>query len=146
MSTQETGLDWITFSTSHQLGWIECTRNILDLKYLKVNITQQRNPQIKFQVWNPQTCYRLKISFKNDQSCCFSPLQFKIFPCSVVLQSQHYEYSLQLLSNIMSTFLNKKKKILYFSLPLNYHWVLYRGFYSTSEHGKILKYKGLRQD
>ena len=46
----------------------------------------------------------------------------------------------------MSTFLNKKKKILIFSLPLNYRWVLYRGFYSTSEHGKILNYKGLRQD
>ena len=23
ISTQETGLDWITFSTSHQVGWIE---------------------------------------------------------------------------------------------------------------------------
>ena len=28
MSTKETGLDWITFSTSHQVGWIECILNI----------------------------------------------------------------------------------------------------------------------
>ena len=32
MSTQETGLDWITFSTSHQIGWIECILNIPDYK------------------------------------------------------------------------------------------------------------------
>ena len=28
MSTKETGLDWIIFSTSHQVGWIECILNI----------------------------------------------------------------------------------------------------------------------
>ena len=32
MTTQETGLDWITFSKSHQVGWIECIRNIPDEK------------------------------------------------------------------------------------------------------------------
>ena len=32
MSTQETGLDWITFLTSHQVGWIECILNIPDQK------------------------------------------------------------------------------------------------------------------
>ena len=30
MSTQETGLDWITFSTSRQVGWIGCILNIPD--------------------------------------------------------------------------------------------------------------------
>ena len=38
-------------------------------EYLKVNITQQRNPQMKCQVWNPETRSRLKISFRDDQSC-----------------------------------------------------------------------------
>ena len=28
MSTKETGLDWIIFSTSHQVGWIECILSI----------------------------------------------------------------------------------------------------------------------
>ena len=29
-STQEAGLDWMAFSTSHQVGWIECIFNIHD--------------------------------------------------------------------------------------------------------------------
>ena len=28
ISTQETGLDWITISTSHHIDWVECIANI----------------------------------------------------------------------------------------------------------------------
>ena len=67
MSTQETGLDWIIFLISHQAGWIEYILNFPD--YLAVNINQQKKTQIKFQVWNPKTRSRLKISFRNVQPC-----------------------------------------------------------------------------
>ena len=30
MPTQETGLDWISFSTSYEEGWFECTLNMPD--------------------------------------------------------------------------------------------------------------------
>ena len=42
-----------------------------------------------------------------------------------MLQSQHYEYSLQY---IMSTPLKKGKKTLNFFLPLNYHWKYYQAY------------------
>ena len=38
-------------------------------KYLTVNIKQQRNHQMKFQVQNLQTRSRLKILFQIDPSC-----------------------------------------------------------------------------
>ena len=32
MYTQEKGIDWITFSTTHQVGWNGCIINIPDKK------------------------------------------------------------------------------------------------------------------
>ena len=37
------GLDWITFSTSHQLGWIECFLNIPGLKYISKQINSSKH-------------------------------------------------------------------------------------------------------
>ena len=61
-------LDYFLNILSSRLDWMHPQHPWLE-KYLTVNITQQRNPQMKFQVWNPQTRSRLKISFRNDQSC-----------------------------------------------------------------------------
>ena len=57
------GLDYFLNIPSSKLDWMHPQHPWLE-KYLKVSITQQRNPQTKLQVWNPQTRSTLKISFK----------------------------------------------------------------------------------
>ena len=62
------GLDYFLNIPSNRLDWMHPQHPWLE-KYLTVNFTQRRNPQMKFQVWNPQTRSRLKILFRNDRSC-----------------------------------------------------------------------------
>ena len=59
-------LDYFLNIPSSKLDWMQPQHLWLE-KYLTVSITQQRKSQ--FQVWNPQSRSRLKISFRNDQSC-----------------------------------------------------------------------------
>ena len=53
------GLDYFLNIPSSRLDWMHPKNPWLE-KCLTVNITQERNPQMKFQVWNPQTHSRLK--------------------------------------------------------------------------------------
>ena len=69
---------------SYQVGCIGQNCNIPSLKEL--NILEQKNPSIKCQLWNPQTCSRSETSVNDNRSHLPQSLLAKDFPkCNGVI-------------------------------------------------------------
>ena len=112
-------MDYFLNISSSRLDWMHSQHRWLR-KYETVNITQKRNLQIKFQVWNLQTCSRRKISFKKHQSCLLYSLLVQVLPTL----TGTIEATLWVLSAIIVKHNNANSlliKNLNFSLPLNNH-------------------------
>ena len=109
-------LDYFLNIPSSRLDWMHPQHPWVE-KYLTVNITQYRNPQINFKSGIHRQVPELKSHLGMIYPTCISPLQFKLFPRLLLLYRHHYEYSMQLLSNIMPTPLKKNLKLFfYFSI------------------------------
>ena len=103
VSMQETGLDWITFSTQVGLNASSTSliRKISHSKHYPVEKPPNETSSLE------STDLESHLGMINP--ACLSALQFKILPRSLVLQSKH-EFSLQLLTNISQLPLTKKQK------------------------------------